>query len=1363
MPSLRAFLAAVLIAVPSVLYSLQWDAPAFSLDPKEAAQAAAAVTVKEGEDAVFLHEEDVFTFSDKGTAVSTHHALYRILSNEGVKRWSTVTAYWQPWRQDRPAMRARVISRAGVVSTLDPKTIADSTAHQIDPDLYSDSRMLNAPLPNLEAGCIVEFEIVTVDRAPILSAGSVSRVWFGHSVPVLSRRLVLDYPSALPVRYRVRGGTMSPLKDQTQGRIRNTFNAANISAIRGIEGNLPPDAVPYTCVEFSTGSSWQAVARAYSDSAELIVGKDSLKSYVDQVLGTPRPRAGTPSQRAEIIKKILYRITTDVRYTGLNFGENSIIPHPPVDTLRLGYGDCKDQASLLVAALREAGIEANLALLLAGSDPDVLPDLPGFGQFNHAIVYLPLDAIWIDPTASFYHPGEIPPMDQGRRSLVISPTTLSLMVTPESAPSANLFKEVREFHLSENGAAQVVETTSMTGSFEAFYRRDFNDSDVKSKRDHLEKYAKNVYDAKSLATFSSTDPRQMESPFRLSLTIKDSRKGWTDDSSSVVVMQAGSLLDFLPDFLTAKESPDAPFARTQDVYLQEPFVCEYDVHIVPPQGFRAAALPESKSLPFGPALFTRTFTLESDGSVSAVFRFDCVKRRFTAEEATALHTEARKFLEGEASVVTFEQVGESHLAAGRYKEALSEFQSLASLHPQEALHRIQISRTLLAAGFVRDSLKEARAAVDLEPKLARAHANLAWVLLHNEFGRIFEKGADLAQARTEYARAAALDSTVSQYTVNQAILAEYNDAFSRYGAGANLEEAVRLYRSISKDIKGTDSWNSLAIDLLRLGKFTELKEALADCANDRTRQALYLTAVTVLDGTAAAQREAVRLAASADERRNVMSLAAQFLLVARRYPEAAELMAATARGSQNAAQTIAFADKLKTVTQVSADSIGDSTPQALVLTLLASYYASSNKLSGIERWFAASVQPALATEEGRLQAGYSVLSARGGLARLQLPPEIVVDFFARFMKVDTVSEGPAVAVLVTIPDFPSFEGTVFYMKQENGAYRLVDSESYTGIAREMLWLLDRGQTADAKSWLTLLSVQNARKAGFPSLAKDDLFTLVSAREAAADDLRFAAAYILARAGEKADRELGLPIVMERWRAETAEAKKLLISTALAEALSFLEQSEDALEVSRYILKSKPDDRWGVRYASIALQRLGRAKEAEDLIRAGLAVSPDDINLQRILADHLADRGLYKEAMDVLGLLIDSGKAEPRDYNSLGWFALYLAVPDQKLLEERQLVQRLMEGSSSVLHTLVCILGDEGRTMEAQEVFGKYLDYIGDDADGATWLAFGIMAERFGLLETAADAYGRVAPEPGETYPGMSSYVLAKKHLAEMKK
>ncbi len=1349
---------AIALFIPVSLSAIAWDAPAFSLAAPDIAAAAAQVQGAGSDDVVIMHEEDSFTFDTAGAAVHTYRVIYKIANRDGISKWSTASSWWQPWRQETPRIRARVIGKDGRESLLDPTTVADSTASSDEPDVYSDSRVLNAPLPNLEPGCVVEYQIVMTDKAPLLGAGSSERVWFGHTDIVLSRRLLIDCPTGMALRYAVRGTqALAPVRQEAGGRLTLRFDATNIAGLKEQEELLTSDTPPVPCVDFSTGASWKDIARAYAQMTDPLLDGTSLKAYVQSITG------GTPMKTDALIAAILYRVRKDVRYTGINFGQNAIVPHPPRDTLTRGYGDCKDQAVLLAAALRAAGIDARLALLMAGDDLDVAPQLPGFGLFNHAIVYLPGEGMWIDPTADFVPPGELPLMDQARRALIITAGTAALSLTPDPPPSRNWFREVREFRLAESGPAALTETSTMGGSFEASYRDSFERSSSTEAHDHLEKYVKSEYDAEGLARFSTSDPRAMDTPFTMTVEATGTKEGATDDSSAVVYVRAGGLLSYLPDFVTQADAAGTTFARKNDLRLWEPFVCDYVYHIIPPPGFRAAALPPDQTVPLGPAILKKTFTLEQDGSVTGVLHLDSVRRVYTAAETVALHEAARAFLAGQASVVSFEQVGESLLAAGRYREALDEFKSLAALYPAEASHRVQISRALLAAGFGEDALAEARAAVALQPALALAHGNLAWTLLHDAFGRILTRGVDIAGARAEYESARKLDPSDSSFTRNLAILDEYNDGLVRYGAGAKLDDAVTLYRSIEKDIKDSDFWPNLSIDLLYLGRFQEIKTTLQEGAPTATLQALSVAASAAIDGTAAAQKEAARLVASADDRRKVLGSAAQYLLDIRRYPQSAELMIAGARGTSNLTQTMAFADLLKNLAPADAKALDDATPTGLILHFMSLLLQADGTTPALEALMASSVRAALVDPSEQEKTERTIDAMRGAVSRMAVPADTMLDLMSRFISVKVLNDGVATAALVTLPAFPGFTPTVFYLTKEGNVYRIVDTAADSaGIARESLALLDAGRVNDARSWYHLLRTQHEKTAVFPDISTDPLFTLLPPDGAGPDALRLAAGVALTRSSSPADARLGATLVMPKWRTEQDAARRLVIETSLAQGLLTAGMLTELKDVAAGYLRDAPDNTVALGLLCIALEHAGAPADADALIRTRLAAKPGDIGLQRLLEDRLANAGRYAEAIAVAGSILDSGTAELQDYNNFAWYGLYTGAPDPAVMEQRQLVQRLVEGNAAELHTLACLLADAGRFLEAQEVFEKYLDQSGEASPSSSaWLAYGIRAQRFGLADTARSAFARVKMEDPESVdPGISSWALAQVHVKQ---
>jgi hypothetical protein len=141
-------------------YSESWNSEHFSMAPTEIIQAFPDIKDPESSEAVILLMETRYTFDSQGRSVCTRYLIYKITSPAAVDGWSRVEQIWSPWYQERPELRARVITEDEREFILDPKTIAKAPAVEISPDIYSNRQVLRAPLPGVNVGSIVEEEIV---------------------------------------------------------------------------------------------------------------------------------------------------------------------------------------------------------------------------------------------------------------------------------------------------------------------------------------------------------------------------------------------------------------------------------------------------------------------------------------------------------------------------------------------------------------------------------------------------------------------------------------------------------------------------------------------------------------------------------------------------------------------------------------------------------------------------------------------------------------------------------------------------------------------------------------------------------------------------------------------------------------------------------------------------------------------------------------------------------------------------------------------------------------------------------------------------------------------------------------------------
>src|SRR5687768_4356690 len=246
----------VVLVVLGVLFGLPsfaaepWEAPAFSADPAALVRAASALPDGSGESIDVLLLETVRSFDDAGRETYTQRFVYRFTDDQAHESWSTLEHSWSPWNQERPRLRARVITPDGAEHLLDPATIAENGEAAGSPDMFEDGRVLRAPLPATGPGALVEQEVTVRETTPFFAGGTVDSSYFQISVPMRRVRLVLEAPAGLPLRWMLRSTPGMPeiscREESSNGRRRLVFEARDVPAYGEVESGLPPGIPRWT-------------------------------------------------------------------------------------------------------------------------------------------------------------------------------------------------------------------------------------------------------------------------------------------------------------------------------------------------------------------------------------------------------------------------------------------------------------------------------------------------------------------------------------------------------------------------------------------------------------------------------------------------------------------------------------------------------------------------------------------------------------------------------------------------------------------------------------------------------------------------------------------------------------------------------------------------------------------------------------------------------------------------------------------------------------------------------------------------------------------------------------------------------------
>ena len=1312
-----------------------WEGAAFSGKPEAIAAAARTAVGTDATKTVVLLDERNIALDASHRMTLTQRVVYRLGSD--MEGWTTAQVSYRPWRQQKPVLRARVITPEGRELQLDQKAIAESPMRDLGAEVFGDSRLLRGPLPALTSGAVVEFHTLVTDTAPLFDRGMAQYLGLGYTSPTLRTRITLEAPVEMALKYVTRWlPDVTPDRSTSRGKVTVKFDIGRLEP--------PKDIVALAAGErpllgFSTAGSWNDIADGYQRIVESRIGTSDLTAVVREALGNA-------TTRDEKLSRLLSMVQKEIRYSAVMLAEAGTVPTPPEETLRLKYGDCKDQAALLVAMLRSAGIESYIALLNAsdGADAtDVEPDLPGFGGFNHAIVYVPGETpLWLDPTTGFSRLGQLPDSDMGRLALIAKAGTNALVQIPQVASQ---LLDTQEVFLAENGSARIEHTSTSLGSEEIAARALHAAATEETLREELTSMAKGLYVAETIRNLRHSDPRDFSGPLQIQFEVADSAIAQTAGAEAAFGIPL-RLLMFEP--LLAMQIYDASSRKGKSLMLGGHLIKEWRYRIVPPAGFENARLPENRTEKFGPAVFSQEFAAGADGAVTGFVRFDSGKKEYTAAEADELRKGLKKFEDHPALTISFDSIGETRLQSGNIRGALEEFRRLASLHPAEAFHRFQIARALLDAGIGNAAHAEARRAVELESDSSFAYKMLGFVLHHDSLGRPYGPGADFMQASAALARALELDENDKDARRQLARLLEYNTAGVRYGAGADLSGAIEHYREVVKS-PGDDGSDDLSMALLYAGQFSDAKSATS-------RPDFILAAIAASDGVDAAVREAGRLVTDAANRQGALTRGAALLLNLRLYKEAAGLYQAGARGAANALPTLDFAERLAK-TQRSEDLIlpeSDPTTPAKKLMIGLVLGKPDSELLPL---FAKAEQVNWPESLRRFRDLRSMfLSARAG----GMPVAIQFDQILANLK--SSSDGSD-ATGYRVNFEPMIDDRFFVIK-EDGQYRIGRQTSEKQgkpeqkLASDALDRVNRGDAVGARRLLDQASdaVRSGADDGrYVGALSAFLTGWTKGYSSTPDEIRIAAASLLSGSPE-ASRVL--PTLLDLRKKVIREDQKSNLDLALVSAYMWAGQPDESLRRAGLMIQQNPTS-IAFEFVLAWVDEIDRPAGFKTFLQKRLDKKPRDEDALRAMANVDKQLGNFERAEAFYRSAVQTARdMRPEDREELVRLALFHdKVTEADLEAARQMGPLSL--SPAMIRTVAALEAELDRTTQAREMLLQAMSRSGHpQPEPDDWYVIGRIYEAFGERPAAIAAYEKVARPEIRPNRADSMFALAQRRL-----
>lgn len=1355
---LHAPLALIALAAPAhsatgVHDAPEWEKlPPLSADPRLLMESAKAVPVQSDAGVQDLLEEAVISYNAQGYKELRYRYVFRVDRDASVADWREVSMSWSPWYEARPELRARVITPDGHSYDLDPKTIGEYSSDNGDKDVYGDGKTLKAPLPQLCKGAIAEVLITRKEIKPFASSGSVGWWGVGQSFPVQRTHIQLSAPISIPLKakvYSLPGAAFS--RKSENGRVQLDLELGPTPAAQKREAHIPDMESYLPGISYSTTRSWQDAAAEYAAIVDRQFEGSDLKAWVASAIQGENTRDGK-------IERILAKLHAEVRYTGLEFGVRAIVPSPPGETLRRGYGDCKDKASFLVAALRSAGIPAEVALVDVGPGADVDPEMPGLRQFDHAIVHVPGDKpLWIDATAEFARLGTRYNGVEGRYALIASPTTTGLVRITAGDAEHNLESETREVWFGDEAPGLLVETTECFGNFEQGIRRSYAADGSKKIHDQLEGYAKDTFKAGSVGKIEYTDPADLTKPFKLVIEAKDAGSVSSDTTSAGLPLSIWSMFTSLVDQLGGLPDPkDANrVKRTANLQLPAPYSRELRYVIHCPLGYRPDVLPSTKDQSFGPATLKQSFLTQADGSVLATYQFSTGKRIWSPTEVEAGLQALKALGDEDMPRITFIQAGESDLQAGNVKAAIKEFQDLAKAQPTKATPLLHYANALLAVGLGEEAREKAREAVRLEPNSAKTHIALAWISQHDLVGRRFGRGWDRDTAISEYKKAKALDPKNYGARGDLAILLEHNADGLRYAPGADLNAAVTEYQNITKDLDNHQLDLNLLILLAKMGRYEDAVRQARTMKAEPTRNAYLVACLVASEGYDRGIQGAEAEFPDQATRRAAYLAAADQVMRMRLYPEAARLLREGSEGTSSMDQSRQRAEFLvKTKRHDSAPS-DDQGPKGIVERFLWATL-TNNPVKALVPF----ISPAITGEDGFADTTTKDLhSVTRKLDSVDMPRAVLLDLTFSLSQI-AVDGDEAKGYQVRVRGLDGSTQTFFVAKMDGGLRIVTSNSSKAEFGLQALWELNHGHPDAARNWLDLARAEFSSPPADDPVAGAPFARLWSKGKPATEHQTRVAALTLACSDTTNRKRLSELVAM---RSKASAEEGIPLDSAITALALKLEDNPSLDAASTRLIEAAPDSQTASALRLSALLFQSRWKEAIAFSKAQQIKHPDFTPLEAEEYSAMAQSGDRMGSEKGLQSLIDRGKADASDFNNLAWSQVTRgAVTDHTLELIRQATQS--GGSSYALHTLATVLTELGRTTEAQKALIKEMDARGIEEPGSNeWYVLGRIAEQLGIPDAALKAYARVkADKPRDLQDPGSCVSLATKRLTALR-
>ncbi|MFN7291792.1 MAG: DUF3857 domain-containing protein, partial [Pirellula sp.] len=204
-----------------------------------------------------LISEYKLTFNEKGACEESAREVWvSRLKDTGDQ--GTIQRSYSPWYQNQPSYSARVFDRNGKSYDVKEEDIIVSSIQSADRTVLSDDMLLQAVLPGLQEGGIVEDLTITSERSPFFKSGTLKSYLLDTLVPTHYLLIEIEAPENLPLKIGILGSEFPIQKDTRDGKQywKIEIQKPRLVDASKIEGTTPANQHQLSSLVITTGQSW---------------------------------------------------------------------------------------------------------------------------------------------------------------------------------------------------------------------------------------------------------------------------------------------------------------------------------------------------------------------------------------------------------------------------------------------------------------------------------------------------------------------------------------------------------------------------------------------------------------------------------------------------------------------------------------------------------------------------------------------------------------------------------------------------------------------------------------------------------------------------------------------------------------------------------------------------------------------------------------------------------------------------------------------------------------------------------------------------------------------------------------------------